>query len=234
MMSIVGGEFNGQMAAAQAAAHALGVQSAGGTTLITANASDVYGLAHGVGIHQVLQHPVFANYTEMIDDTTDGIVEQDDSTQYVTQVYDENSCFGNDIGIAGGVDGGLIEPKQEIISMDDYVMQGGGGGDNPYDDMGDMGSNSSDGGVGGIGSVMKSSNQKGMVRTKKTRKIEPVSRPGLELKTPIAYKGNTDPSVIPIERDGMGTLLFIFVFLFFFLSFFGFASHFLLYFYLFG
>lgn len=209
MMSIVGGEFNGQMAAAQAAAAAaLGVHhQSGGTTLIAANAADVYGLTHGVGIHQVLQHPVFANYTEMIDDTTDGIVEQDDSTQYVTQVYDENSCFGNDIGIAGSVDGGLIEPKQEIISMDDYVMQGG---DNPYDDMADMGSNSSDGGGGGMGSVMKSSSQKGMVRTKKTRKIEPVSRPGLELKTPIAYKGNTDPSVIPIERDGMGTFVLTF------------------------
>lgn len=208
MMSIVGGEFNGQMAAAQAAAAAaLGVQSTGGTTLIAANAADVYGLTQGVGIHQVLQHPVFANYTEMIDDTTDGMVEHDDSTQYVTQVYDENSCFGNDIGIAGGVDGGLIEPKQEIITMDDYGMQVGSGGDNPYDDMGDMGSNSSDGGGGGM-SVMKSSH-KGMVRAKKTRKIEPVNRPGLELKTPIAYKGNTDPSVIPIERDGMGRFLFV-------------------------
>lgn len=39
---------------------------------------------------------------------------------------------------------------------------------------------------------------------RKTRKIEPVNRPGLVLKTPIAYKGNIDPSVIPIQKDGMG------------------------------
>uniref|UniRef100_A0A1I8QD80 FCS-type domain-containing protein n=1 Tax=Stomoxys calcitrans TaxID=35570 RepID=A0A1I8QD80_STOCA len=38
---------------------------------------------------------------------------------------------------------------------------------------------------------------------RKTRKIEPVNRPGLVLKTPIAYKGNIDPSVIPIQKDGM-------------------------------
>lgn len=36
------------------------------------------------------------------------------------------------------------------------------------------------------------------------KKIKPVKRPGLVLKTPIAYQGNIDPSVIPIQRDGMG------------------------------
>ncbi|XP_058121001.1 polycomb protein Sfmbt [Anopheles ziemanni] len=36
-----------------------------------------------------------------------------------------------------------------------------------------------------------------------TKKIKPVKRPGLVLKTPIAYKGDIDPSVIPIARDGM-------------------------------
>ncbi|XP_050084594.1 polycomb protein Sfmbt isoform X2 [Anopheles aquasalis] len=35
------------------------------------------------------------------------------------------------------------------------------------------------------------------------KKIKPFKRPGLVLKTPIAYKGDIDPSVIPIERDGM-------------------------------
>lgn len=41
-------------------------------------------------------------------------------------------------------------------------------------------------------------------KTKESSKILPVRRPGLKLKTPIAYFGNTDPSVIPIEKDGMG------------------------------
>ncbi|XP_023014012.1 scm-related gene containing four mbt domains isoform X1 [Leptinotarsa decemlineata] len=36
-----------------------------------------------------------------------------------------------------------------------------------------------------------------------TRKIKPIKHPGLVLKTPIAYQSNTDPSVIPIQKDGM-------------------------------
>lgn len=41
-------------------------------------------------------------------------------------------------------------------------------------------------------------------KLKESNKIMPVKRPGLKLKTPIAYFGNTDPSVIPIQKDGMG------------------------------
>lgn len=37
-----------------------------------------------------------------------------------------------------------------------------------------------------------------------TRKIKPIKHPGLVLKTPIAYHSNTDPSVIPIQKDGIG------------------------------
>ncbi|ERL89350.1 hypothetical protein D910_06721 [Dendroctonus ponderosae] len=36
-----------------------------------------------------------------------------------------------------------------------------------------------------------------------TGKIKPVKHPGLVLKTPIAYQGNTDLSVIPIQKDGI-------------------------------
>lgn len=43
------------------------------------------------------------------------------------------------------------------------------------------------------------------------RKIRPVKRPGLVLKTPIAYEGNVDPSEIPIQKDGMGRLWFLFI-----------------------
>ncbi|KAB0798790.1 hypothetical protein PPYR_06670 [Photinus pyralis] len=35
------------------------------------------------------------------------------------------------------------------------------------------------------------------------RKIKPIKHPGLVLKTPIAYESNTDPSVIPIQKDGI-------------------------------
>lgn len=37
-----------------------------------------------------------------------------------------------------------------------------------------------------------------------TKKIRPVKHPGLKLKTPIAFESNTDPNVIPIQKDGMG------------------------------
>ncbi|XP_044733655.1 polycomb protein Sfmbt [Chrysoperla carnea] len=39
--------------------------------------------------------------------------------------------------------------------------------------------------------------------TMSSRKIKPIKHPGLVLKTPIAYQSNTDPSVIPIQKDGM-------------------------------
>ncbi|XP_054260917.1 polycomb protein Sfmbt isoform X2 [Macrosteles quadrilineatus] len=37
----------------------------------------------------------------------------------------------------------------------------------------------------------------------RSRKIKPIKHPGLKLQTPIAYQRDTDPSVIPIQRDGM-------------------------------
>lgn len=47
--------------------------------------------------------------------------------------------------------------------------------------------------------------QKGAAKKlKESHKIMPVVRPGLKLKTPIAYFGNSDPSSIPIQKDGMG------------------------------
>lgn len=51
------------------------------------------------------------------------------------------------------------------------------------------------------------------------KKIQPVKRPGLVLKTPIAYQGDIDPSVIPIRRDGMGMFFFFFVYFFNFVYF---------------
>lgn len=73
---------------------------------------------------------------------------------------------------------------------------------NSLSNRGGGGGSSTHGGGGGLRSQ------------RKTRKIEPVNRPGLVLKTPIAYKGNIDPSVIPIQKDGMGRFyLFFFYFI---------------------
>lgn len=44
-----------------------------------------------------------------------------------------------------------------------------------------------------------------------TRKIKPVKHPGLILKTPIAYQSNTDPSVIPIQKDGIGEMIILII-----------------------
>lgn len=66
------------------------------------------------------------------------------------------------------------------------------------------------GGGGGIGSSIVGGGSSSLRSQRKTRKIEPVNRPGLVLKTPIAYKGNIDPSVIPIQKDGMGRSFFIY------------------------
>ena len=53
---------------------------------------------------------------------------------------------------------------------------------------------------------MSMSHKSGVVskKLKESHKILPVKRPGLKLKTPIAYFGDADPSVIPIQKDGMG------------------------------
>jgi hypothetical protein len=64
-----------------------------------------------------------------------------------------------------------------------------------------------------------------------SKKIKPVKRPGLVLKTPIAYQGNIDPSVIPIQRDGMG-MFFVLIFNFAWdslLIMFGFGFSFIIY-----
>ncbi|KAJ8896199.1 hypothetical protein PR048_001542 [Dryococelus australis] len=37
-----------------------------------------------------------------------------------------------------------------------------------------------------------------------SRKIRPIFHPALKLQTPIAYQKDTDPSVIPILKEGMG------------------------------
>lgn len=42
------------------------------------------------------------------------------------------------------------------------------------------------------------------------RKIKPVKHPGLKLQTPIAYQKDTDPNVIPIQKDGMGKISIIY------------------------
>jgi hypothetical protein len=36
------------------------------------------------------------------------------------------------------------------------------------------------------------------------KKIKPVKHPGLKLKTPIAYQRDSDLSIIPIQKEGMG------------------------------
>ncbi|XP_030380492.1 polycomb protein Sfmbt isoform X2 [Scaptodrosophila lebanonensis] len=84
---------------------------------------------------------------------------------------------------------GNIMVSGEPLKSQQYSLSDGGGKSGVALGSGGGGS------AGSGGSTMRSQ--------RKTRKIEPVNRPGLVLKTPIAYKGNIDPSVIPIQKDGM-------------------------------
>ncbi|XP_034472824.1 polycomb protein Sfmbt isoform X1 [Drosophila innubila] len=286
MMSIVGGDFTGQAAAAAAA---LGVQPA---TLIATNTNNLYGFAHMGGLqHQLLQQTaaaaVFQNYTEVMDGDDGnngnggvalmgvGSSAVDDDQQ---QVYGQLDDGYDDGGASGGMSD--LEPKQEIINIDDFVMMNED--NNSYDGTDFMTSSDKDisqsssscmtnmqnhdllvplgdglmhhkllgtthaminastapslpgmslsasgnaftnilvacddttGAVStkgmssncgkGANASTSSSSSSSMRAQRKTRKIEPVNRPGLVLKTPIAYKGNIDPSVIPIQKDGM-------------------------------
>ncbi|XP_055917105.1 polycomb protein Sfmbt isoform X1 [Eupeodes corollae] len=189
MMSVVGGEYNGQGTTSPVVTSAtLRVQPT--TALIAApNANDLYGISQVGGIHQILQQSsAFQGYPEMIDQ--DESIEHP-STHYVTQVFDPIGESRDDDEIAG------LTSKQEIINIDDFVMM--------------TDSNSFDGTehIIGVGDIKSEPTDKGAIaphksrNQRKSRKIEPVSRPGLVLKTPIAYKGNIDPSVIPIQKDGM-------------------------------
>lgn len=36
------------------------------------------------------------------------------------------------------------------------------------------------------------------------RKIKPIQNPALKLKTPIAYQRDSDPNILPIEKEGRG------------------------------
>jgi hypothetical protein len=46
-----------------------------------------------------------------------------------------------------------------------------------------------------------------------SRKIKPIQNPALKLKTPIAYQRDSDPNMLPIEKEGRGkNILCIFFF----------------------
>lgn len=42
------------------------------------------------------------------------------------------------------------------------------------------------------------------VHTPSSRKIRPIQNPALKLKTPIAYQRDSDPNMLPIEKEGRG------------------------------
>ncbi|XP_055839360.1 polycomb protein Sfmbt-like isoform X2 [Episyrphus balteatus] len=185
MMSVVGGEYSGQGATPHEVTTAsLRVQQTASIAAI--NANDLYGISQVGSNHQILQTTAFQGYPEIIDH--DESIEHG-GTQYVTQVFDAIGESREDDEIAG------LASKQEIININDFAMM--------------TDSNSYDGTEHIIGVIKTEATKKGAItlnksrNQRKSRKIEIVSRPGLVLKTPIAYKGNIDPSVIPIQKDGM-------------------------------
>ncbi|KAH8413346.1 hypothetical protein KR009_010096 [Drosophila setifemur] len=297
MMSLVGGDFTNQAAAAAAA---LGVQP--GTLIATTNTNNLYGFAHMGGLQQQLLQQsaaaaVFQNYAEVMDADVGMVTDASGSALMGVGVGvgmgdqmvddDDQQVYGH-IEDAYDDGGSGLEPKQEIINIDDFVMMNED--NNSYDGTDFMTSSDKDisqsssscmtqlpSGLGVPGSehdllvpladgllhhkllgttlaptmatlngnafgnilvtseapsvstsvkqIQRSytlakapsttatcvsasgsnvaSTSSALRAQRKTRKIEPVNRPGLVLKTPIAYKGNIDPSVIPIQKDGM-------------------------------
>lgn len=134
---------------------------------------------------------------EMIEQEDDEEVDEEMEPHYVPNPY----AFGELTG--GGV--GEIPSDQEnaLLAGEDYSSN----------------SNSSFL-VGQQQNIFNALNAKSSTSTQTSttkesfKKIKPVKRPGLVLKTPIAYQGDIDPSVIPIQRDGMGTDFFEFWFSF--------------------
>ncbi|ALC39481.1 Sfmbt [Drosophila busckii] len=256
-------------------------------TLIATNTNNLYGFAHMGGLQQQLLQQsaaaaVFQNYAEVLDADNSGVALMgvdggtlDDEQQQQQQVYGQLDDGYDDGGASGGM--GDLEPKQEIINIDDFVMMNED--NNSYDGTDFMTSSDKDvsqsssscmtnmpghdllvplgdgllqhkllgtthalinsanvsntlaGNSNAFGNMLLTEQQQQQLNSaaatvssramtassksqagssaatlraqRKTRKIEPVNRPGLVLKTPIAYKGNIDPSVIPIQKDGM-------------------------------
>lgn len=198
-MSIVGGEYGGQ-GAPIGSGHATAPTA---TLIPTGTGADIYGISQTIGgLHPVLQHTTpFQPYQDMIDDEVD----QKPFGQSYEQIDDYEAIADTNP---------LVDGSREIINIDDFVTMNNDSDsyqDNQMIDDDDdehiieekpqpvsvVQTIDSSGGGG----------TRGGGNSKKARKIEPVNRPGLVLKTPIAYKGNIDPSVIPIQRDGMGRLL---------------------------
>lgn len=43
------------------------------------------------------------------------------------------------------------------------------------------------------------------------KKIKPIQNPALKLKTPIAYQRDSDPNILPIEKEGRGKNILIYI-----------------------
>jgi hypothetical protein len=48
--------------------------------------------------------------------------------------------------------------------------------------------------------------QERKIHTSNSRKIKPIQNPALKLKTPIAYQRDSDPNMLPIEKEGRGKI----------------------------
>lgn len=46
--------------------------------------------------------------------------------------------------------------------------------------------------------------QERKIQVPSSRKIKPIQNPALKLKTPIAYQRDSDPNMLPIEKEGRG------------------------------
>lgn len=55
--------------------------------------------------------------------------------------------------------------------------------------------------------------QEKKIYTSNSRKIKPIQNPALKLKTPIAYQRDSDPMLLPIEKEGRGKIILTNIFI---------------------
>lgn len=144
----------------------------------------------GVGSDSASMHQQYDDDIEYIDDMVDACAGDDNSMdmadQYEDDDGDEEETDGN--GTSCDISDTTNGNNLNYQSFDAVAMQAR------------------------ISTTGRLPHKKKTKSTQTNRKIKPVKRPGLVLKTPIAYQPCLDPSVIPIQRDGMGTFVLFILF----------------------
>lgn len=170
------------------------------------NAMDLFNLQQLQQLQQQQQHQIdMQNYAVAMSGLNGGVLMKDDEDeigeaeeeldeqqqytgnyQYIESSDQENAILNDDYNSSNSSSGNfMLSQQQQMFNM--------------------LNKNATQGSQNNDGQLQQNFQATFGSRSKESfKKIKPVKRPGLVLKTPIAYQGDIDPAVIPIQRDGMG------------------------------